>query len=66
MSRRIDYAKAYYWRVEFIQPTNPDDDRYVMLHGDEGEIVGPMTRQLAEAWMDRFDNRNASDDDPAE
>ena len=66
MSLRCDCARVYYWRVEFIQPTNPDDDRYVMLYGDEGEIVGPMTRQLAEAWMDRFDNQNASGDDPTE
>ena len=57
MSRRFDYAKVYYWRVEFIQPTNPDDDRYIMLHGAEGEIVGPLATQLAKAWMDQFDNR---------
>ena len=57
MLPRSDCAKAFYWRVEFIQPTLPGDDRNVMLHGIEGEIVGPMTWQLAEAWMDWFDTR---------
>ena len=54
MSRRIDYARSYYWRIEFIEPDHPDDDRYVWLHGDEGEIVGPMTMQLAEEWIKHF------------
>jgi hypothetical protein len=53
---RFDYAKAYYWRVEFIEPSDPDDDRYVVLHGDEGEVVGPLTISLAERWMVRFEN----------
>jgi hypothetical protein len=26
-----------------------------MLYGLEGEIVGPMTMQLAEDWIDHFD-----------
>jgi hypothetical protein len=54
MLRRFDPARFYYWRVEFIDPRDPDDDRYVMLHGDEGEVVGPMTMSLAESWLDRF------------
>jgi len=58
MSRRIDYAKANYWRVEFIQPVAPNDDRCVILFGDQGEIVGPLTIELAEAWMDHFDGRS--------
>jgi hypothetical protein len=57
MSDRCDHAKAYYWRAELHEPTDPDDDRYVLLHGDEGEIVGPMTMHAAEAWIDRFDAR---------
>jgi hypothetical protein len=44
------------WRVEFIQPVTPHDDRCIMLYGREGEIVGPLTMQLAEAWIDHFDN----------
>ena len=44
------------WIVHFIQPAEPDDDRCVMLYGRFGEIVGPMTMPLAEAWMDEFDN----------
>ena len=56
MSRRFDYTKAY-WRVEFIRPVAPNDDRCVMLFGDHGEIVGPLTIELAEAWMDHFDSR---------
>jgi hypothetical protein len=57
MPRRIDPRQPYYWRVDFIQPALPGDDRCVMLYGQDGEIVGPMTMALAEAWMDRFDNR---------
>jgi hypothetical protein len=46
-----------YWRVAFVQPSPDDEDRCVMLHGELGEMVGPMTVELAEAWMDQFDNR---------
>ena len=53
MRSRIDHAVAYYWRIAFFEPDDPDDDRYIMLHGDEGEIVGPLTVRLAEAWIDR-------------
>jgi len=28
-----------------------------MLYGEQGEIVGPLTTNLAEAWMDHFDDR---------
>jgi hypothetical protein len=45
-----------YWRVEFIQPA-PGDDRCVMLRGQLDEVVGPLTMELAEAWIDQFDNR---------
>jgi hypothetical protein len=44
------------WRVEFIQPAFPGDGRCIMLYGREGEIVGPLTMEIAEAWMDHFDN----------
>ena len=44
------------WIVHFIQPATPGDTRCVMLYGRFGEIVGPMTMKLAEAWMDEFDN----------
>jgi hypothetical protein len=54
MSTRFDYARFYYWRIQFIEPLDPDDDRYVVLHGDEGEIVGPMTMPLATAWIQAF------------
>jgi hypothetical protein len=50
-----------YWRVEFIQPA-PLDDRCVMLRGQLDEIVGPLTMELAEAWMDQFDNRRAQEE----
>jgi hypothetical protein len=66
MSGRIDYAKAYYWRVEFIEPSDPEDDRYVMLHGDEGEVVGPLTMSLAETWMNRFNARRPRSDERGE
>ena len=49
-----------YWRVEFIEPA-PGDDRCVMLRGQLDEIVGPLTIELAEVWMDQFDNRRAAE-----
>ena len=54
MINRFDFAQASYWQVQFVEPEDPDDDRYVLLHGEEGEVVGPMTMALAEAWMDYF------------
>jgi hypothetical protein len=51
-----------YWRVELVKPDKPGDDRCVMLHGAEEEIVGPMSLELAEAWIDFFENRRASGD----
>jgi hypothetical protein len=59
MLRKFDLAAFYYWRVEFFDPVNDDDDRYVMLHGDEGEIVGPMTMRLAEMWIAYYDGSPA-------
>jgi hypothetical protein len=57
MSRTDAYDSADCdWRVEFIQPAIPGDDRCIMLYGREGEIVGPLTMQLAEAWIDHFDS----------
>lgn len=53
-----------YWRVEFIEPA-PGDDRCVMLRGQLDEIVGPLTIELAEAWMDQFDNRRAKEESAA-
>jgi hypothetical protein len=57
-----------YWRVEFIS-TKPGDDRCVLLHGQLEETVGPMTMEMAEAWIDRFDNqervKGAAVSDPA-
>jgi hypothetical protein len=52
-------ARCHYWRIEFIEPRDPDDDRCVMLHGEEGELVGPLTMSLAESWIDRFDGSPA-------
>jgi hypothetical protein len=54
MPNRFDYATFHYWRIEFIDPLDPDDDRYVVLHGDEGEIVGPLTMALATTWIEEF------------
>ena len=48
-----------YWRVEFIRPAEAGDDRCVFLHGQLDETVGPMTIEMAEAWIDRFDNHQA-------
>jgi hypothetical protein len=49
--RKPDAAQFYYWTMQFIEPANPDDDCYVMLHGDEGEVFGPMTMRLADLWL---------------
>ena len=54
MTKTYDHAQFYYWRVEIIEPDDPDDDRYVLLHGDDGEIVGPLTVALAQSWIERF------------
>jgi hypothetical protein len=43
-----------YWRMIFIQPSPPESGRCVMLYGELDEIVGPLTVELAEAWMSRF------------
>jgi len=69
MSNQAGHDDGSYWRVDFIQAT-PQDARCVMLYGEQGEIVGPLTMELAEAWLCRFDIRRAesnshSDRDPA-
>ena len=56
MFRGLDRAGGCAWHVQFIQPAVPDDAQCVMLYGPDGEIVGPLTMELAEAWMDHFDN----------
>jgi hypothetical protein len=33
-----------------------DGERCVLLHGQLDETVGPLTIEMAEAWIDRFDN----------
>jgi hypothetical protein len=40
--------------MQFVEPANPDDDCYVMLHGDEGEVFGPMNMRVAEQWLLRL------------
>jgi hypothetical protein len=56
MSRRFDAAVESYWRVDFIQPATAHDNRCIMLYGEQGEIVGPLTNVSAELWMSYFDN----------
>ena len=60
MTREYDSATVYYWHIELIEPENPDDNRYVLLHGEEGETVGPLTVALAQAWIDHFRSRDGS------
>ena len=60
--KSFDFAKAYYWRIELVEPEDPDDDRYIFLHGEDGEVVGPLTVGLAQAWIDRFSRRCLRDD----
>jgi hypothetical protein len=50
--------KTLYWIVEIVRPDHSDDHRCVMLHGQSGEIGGPMTPELAEKWMKHFDGSN--------
>ena len=52
--RKLDAAQFYYWSMQFIEPANPDDDCYVMLHGDEGEVFGPMTMRIADHWLEHL------------
>jgi hypothetical protein len=54
MNRRFDFAQPYYWRMQLLEPFDEDDSQYVMLYGEEGETVGPLTMALAEAWIDHF------------
>ena len=54
MARRLKPEDESPWRLEFIQPVTPDDHRCVMLYGPEGEIVGPLRVEIAEAWMEYF------------
>ena len=54
MTEPFDFTKVHYWRIEIIEPDDPDDDRCIFLHGDQGEIVGPLTIDLAQAWIDHF------------
>ena len=54
MTKLFDCAQYYYWQVQLIEPDDPDDDRYVLLYGEEGEVAGPFTVALAQAWIDRF------------
>jgi len=52
MTQDYDYAQTYYWSIRLIEPDDPDDNRYVVLHGDDGEVVGPLTVAEAQAWID--------------
>jgi hypothetical protein len=40
--------------IDFIEPDDPDDNCYVVLHGDDGEVVGPLTIEHAQTWIDQF------------
>ena len=55
MSRDLERDCGCAWRVEFTRPAIAEDDACLMLYGPDGEIVGPLTIQLAEAWIDHFD-----------
>jgi hypothetical protein len=57
VTKSFDFARIYYWRVQLIEPADPDDDRYVLLHGEDGETVGPLTVAAAQYWIDRFTRR---------
>jgi hypothetical protein len=53
-----------YWRVEFLRPAK-GDDRCVQLHGQLDEVVGPMSIEMAEAWIDRFDIQQPAEEPAA-
>jgi len=53
VTKAFDYARVYYWRIQLFEPDDPDDERYVLLRGEEGEIAGPMTVPQAQDWMNR-------------
>jgi hypothetical protein len=48
--------ESSYWKMSFIQPADPDDDRCVMLYGELEEVVGPLTVDMADAWTARFNS----------
>jgi len=56
LTGRADRDAGRYWQLDFIQSPSPDQ-HCVMLYGQQGEIVGPLTMSLAEAWIDHFDDR---------
>jgi hypothetical protein len=63
MTEPFDFTKVHYWRIEIIEPEDPEDQRCIFLHGDEGEIVGPLTIELAQAWINHFKPDRSPDDD---
>jgi hypothetical protein len=58
VTKSFDLAQIYYWHVQLVDPDDPDDNRYVLLHGEEGETVGPFTVAAAQYWIDRFSRRS--------
>jgi len=65
VTRRFDLAMVCYWRVQLIEPNDPDDQRYVVLHGEDGEMIGPLTVALAQVWIDRFSTSGRRHPSPA-
>jgi hypothetical protein len=59
VKRSSDLAQIYYWSIQLIEPDDPDDDHYVLLHGEEGETIGPLTVALAQTWIDQLSRRDA-------
>jgi len=53
VTNSFDFARVYYWHIQLFEPDDPDDERYVLLHGEEGEVLGPLTVPEAQAWIDR-------------
>jgi hypothetical protein len=59
VKKSIDLAQIYYWSIQIIEPDDPDDDRYVVLHGEDGEVIGPLTVALAQTWIDQLSHKEA-------
>jgi hypothetical protein len=54
-----------YWRIVPIDSEPGEGCRRVFLYGELDEIVGPMTMELAEAWIRRFDKPRSPADQEA-
>jgi hypothetical protein len=54
-----------YWRIVPIDFERGEGSRRVFLYGELDELVGPMSMEMAEAWIKRFDKAPSDPPDEA-